>query len=149
MTIRISLRSARSGVGRQLYFDNRGASGRAADSQLAIHGLDPLGEPGQAAAALDAGASGTIVADLHPQQRGPVHHFQLCMPGAAVLGDVGKQFRRAEVGDGLDRGRRALGQVDDQLDRRVAARGEGGERGAEAAVKYRRVDAAGQVAQLG
>ena len=65
------------------------------------------------------------------------------------LADVGEQFGRAEVGDGLDRGRRALGQVHDQLDGHVAARGEGGERGAEAVVEHRRVDAAGQVAQLG
>ena len=70
------------------------------------------------------------------------------MPGAAVLDHVGEQLGRAEVGDRLDRGRRALGQVDDQLDGHVAARGEGGERGAEAVVQDRRVDATGQVAQL-
>jgi hypothetical protein len=46
------------------------------------------------------------------------------MPGAAVLGDVGEQLGGAEVGDGLDRGRRALGQVDDELDRQVATRGQ-------------------------
>ena len=78
-----------------------------------------------------------------------MHGLQRGMPGAAVLGHVGEQLGRAEVGDGLDRGRRALGQVDDQLDGHVAARGQGGERGAEAVVQHRRVDAAGQVAQLG
>jgi len=71
------------------------------------------------------------------------------MPGVAVLGDVGEQLGRAEVGDGLDRGRRALGQVDDEFNGHVAARGEGGKRGAEAVVEHGRVDAAGQVAQLG
>ena len=111
--------------------------------------LTLLGEPGQAAAGFEAGAAGAIVADPHPQQPRHVDCLHRGMPGAAVLGDVGEQFRRAEVGDGLDRGRRTLGQVDDQLDRQVAARGEGGERGAEAVVEHRRVDAAGQVAQLG
>ena len=75
--------------------------------------------------------------------------LQRGMPGVAVLDDVGQKLGRAEVGDGLDRGRRPLGQVQDDLHRQVAPRGDGGERDTEAAVEYRRVDAAGQVTQLG
>ena len=71
------------------------------------------------------------------------------MPGAAVLGHVGEQFSRGEVGDGLDRGRWPVRDVGDQLDRDGAARGEGGQRRAQAAVEHRRVNAPGQVAQLG
>ena len=41
------------------------------------------------------------------------------------------------------------GRSTDQLDGHVAARGQGAQRGAEAVVQHRRVDAAGQVAQLG
>src|SRR5205823_6403245 len=101
ITIRIGA-PVRSGVGRQLDGDRGGTSGRAADLQPAIHGPDPLGEPGQAAARLDAGTAGAIVADPDPQQAGHVDCLQRGMPGATVLGDVGEQFRRAEVGDGLD-----------------------------------------------
>jgi hypothetical protein len=43
-----------------------GPPGGAGDLQPAVDGLDPLGQPGQAAAGLDAGAAGTIVADLYP-----------------------------------------------------------------------------------
>jgi len=77
-----------------------------------------------------------------------VHRLDRRVPGAAVLGDVGEQFGRAEVGDGLDRGRRALGQVRDHLDRKSAARAERRQRGAEPVVEHRGVNAAGQVAQL-
>ena len=56
--------------------------------------------------------------------------------------------RPREVGDGLDRRRRALGQVHHELDGDLAACGQRGQRGAEAMVEHRRVDAAGQVAQL-
>jgi len=45
-------------VGRQLDGDHRGASGRAADLQPAIHGPDPLGKPGQATAFFEAGTPG-------------------------------------------------------------------------------------------
>ena len=48
-------------MGRQLNGDRGGASGRAADLQPAVHGPDPLGEPGQAAALFDAGAAAAIV----------------------------------------------------------------------------------------
>ena len=61
-----------------------------------------------------------------------------------MLGGVGQQFGGAVVGDGLYRGRRALGQVQDELNGQVAACGEGGERGAQAVVQDRRVDAAGR-----
>ena len=110
--------------------------------------LDPLCEPGQAATGLDAGAAGAVVADAQHDQAGLVRHLNRGMPSVAVLGDVGEQLGDAEVGDGLDRGGRPLGQIDDHLDRQVAAGGERGERGAESFVQHRRVDAAGQVAQL-
>jgi hypothetical protein len=133
-------------AGRQLEGDHRGTAARAADLQPAVHGRDPLGEPGQAAAGLDARAAAAVVADPHPQQPGRVHGLQRGTAGAAVLPDVREQFRRAEVGDGLDRRRRAFGHVHDKLYGYVAARGE---RGAQALVEHGRVDAAGQVAQLG
>jgi len=98
---------------------------------------------------LDAGAASTVIADPHSQQARHVDCLQPGMPGAAVLGHVGQQLGRAEVGDGLDRRRRALGQIDDQLDGQVAARGEAGERDAQALVEHGRVDTAGQVTQLG
>jgi hypothetical protein len=69
-------------VGRQLNGDHGGASGWAAESQPAVYGLDPLGEPGQAAAGLDAGAAAAIVADPHPQQTGHVDGLQRGLPGA-------------------------------------------------------------------
>src|SRR6202034_554601 len=115
----------------------------------AIYGPDPLGKPGQAAVGLDAGAAGAIVCDLYPQQPGHVCRLQRGVLRAAVLGGVGQQLGGAEVGDGLDRGRRALGQIDDQLDGQVAAGGEGGEGGAKTLVERRGVDAPGQVTQLG
>jgi hypothetical protein len=122
---------------------------RMSGSGSVVDGPDPVGEPGQAAAGLDAGAAGAIVADPQPDQARTVHRFQRDMPGAGVLGRVGEQLCRAEVGDDLDRGRRALGQVEDQADREVAAGGQGGEGGTEALGQGRRMDAMGQVAELG
>ena len=71
------------------------------------------------------------------------------MPGAAVLGRVREQLCGAEVRNDLNRRGRALGQVDDQLDRHVAARGQDGEGRAESLCQGRRMDAVGQVAELG
>ena len=68
--------------------------------------------------------------------------------GAAVLGHVGQQLGRAEVGDGLDRGGRPSGDVHAQVTGTGAAGGQRGERGARPSSKDRRVDAAGEVAQL-
>ena len=70
------------------------------------------------------------------------------VPGAAVLGHVGR-LGRAVVGDGLDRRRRALRYVDVQVDGHHAARREGGQRGIQTGVQHGRVNAAGQVAQVG
>lgn len=68
------------------------------------------------------------------------------MTGFAVLGDVRQQFGGAEVGDGFDRGRWALGYADFQVDGHVAGRSEGSQGGAEALVEDRGMDSAGQVA---
>src|ERR1035437_8112566 len=56
---------------------------------------------------------------------------------------------RGEVGDGLDRGRRALRDVGDELHGDRAARGQGSQRVGQAVVHHGGVDAAGQGPQLG
>ena len=66
ITMRIFGAPVRSRVGGQFDGDDRGAPGRAGDVQTAIDGPDPVGEPGQSAAGLDAGAAGAIVADPQP-----------------------------------------------------------------------------------
>jgi hypothetical protein len=78
-----------------------------------------------------------------------VEHLQLDALGTAVLRRVREQFRGAEVSHRLDDMRRALGQVDDQFDRQVAACREAGEGGTEAFVQCRWMDAPGQVTQFG
>src|ERR1700691_601056 len=98
----------RSRVGRQLNGDHARASGRAAEPQPAVHGPDPLGDPGQPAAGPQLSAAAAVVADPHPQlQAGHVDCLQRGMPGTAVLGDVGEQLGGAEVGYRLARGWRA------------------------------------------
>ncbi len=65
-----------------------------------------------------------------------------------MLGHIGQEFGRAEVGDGLDRQRGPRVDADPQLGRNGAGLRQGGQRGANAAVKHQRVDAPGEVAQL-
>ncbi len=66
-----------------------------------------------------------------------------------MLRRVREQLRGAEVGDRLDRRRRALGQVDDQFDRQVAACHKAFEGGPEAFGEGRGMDPPGQVTQFG
>lgn len=76
-------------------------------------------------------------------------HLQPGALGAAVLGRVREQLRGAEVSNRLDGRGRALGQVDDQLDRQIAPCREAFEGGTEAFVQGRWMDAPGQVTQFG
>src|SRR6202522_1790695 len=148
MTMRI-LTGYLSGVGRQFDGNRRGAAARAVDFHAAVDGPDAFGQPVQAAARYGAGAAVTIVDHAEPEQAGDVHGFDGRVPGAAVLGDVGKQFGGAIVGDGLDRVRRPFGCVGDQLDRDRTAVRERGQRVGEAVVQGRGVDAPGQRSEVG
>ena len=78
-----------------------------------------------------------------------LRHVDRRVAGVAVLGDVGERLGDDEVGGGLDRRRRAVGERDVDLDRHRAAGGERRQRGVEPTVgQHRRVDAAHEVAQL-
>jgi hypothetical protein len=77
-------------------------------------------------------------------------HDHLRLAGLGVLGDVGQALGDYEVGDRLDRGRRAAGQVHGQPDRDRHPRRDAGQRRVQAPVlQHGRVQAADQVAQLG
>jgi hypothetical protein len=136
-------------VRRQFHGHRRGAVGRAVDVDAAVHGADPFGQAEQAAAGDGGGAAPAVVGDADAEQAGDVHGLEGSVPGAAVLGHVGQQLGRRVVGDGLDGGRWALRDVGDQLDRQRAARGERGQRVAEAVVQHGGVDAPGQGAYVG
>ena len=66
-----------------------------------------------------------------------------------MLGHVGQELGHAEVGDGLDGGRRPAVHGDRELGGHRAAGGERGQRAFQADVERGRMDAAGDVAQLG
>src|SRR5215469_3688669 len=114
-----------SGAGREIYGDNCGSVRRAVDLQPSVHGLDPVGEASESTTGLDAGAACAVVADANPNQPMRVRHMERGASSTTVLGHICEQLGGAEVGDGLDRGRWTLGQVDDQLNRHVATCGEG------------------------
>src|ERR1700722_4607157 len=143
MTIRIRGSPAGSNVRWQLDGDDRGTTGRTFALGAAINGLDPLGGAGQASAGLEPGAACAVIADSHRHEAGLVEHFQLGVLGTAVLRRVREQLRGTEVSDRLDGRGRALGQVDDQFDRRVAACREAGEGGTEAFARGRWMDPPG------
>ncbi len=90
-----------------------------------------------------------VVAHDDPQPRTVLGTGQRGPGGLGVLGHVGQQLRRAEVADGLD------GRAGPGLDRHVhlgGHRAAGGQRGQgvlQAGVEGRRVDAPGQVPQVG
>ena len=73
--------------------------------RAAVDGADPFGQAAQAAAVHGGGAAVAVVGDADPEQAGDVHGFEGSVPRVAVLGHVGEQFGRGEVGDGLDRRR--------------------------------------------
>jgi hypothetical protein len=94
-------------------------------------------------------ATDAVVADLDQQLTSLAPDADRGRVGAAVLGDIGQQLGDAEVGGRLDRGRRPLRHLQPAGDRDRAAGGQHRDGTLQAQVgQNRRVDAAGQVAQL-
>ena len=95
------------------------------------------------------GAADAVVGDLDGQPAVRARDVDRRPGGVGVLGDVGERFGGDEVGRRLDgAGRRSV--ADGQLDRHRRAPRERGERGGESFLgEDRRVDAAGERAQLG
>ena len=117
--------------------------------QSPIDGAHAVAQAAEADAA-GVGAADAVVEHLDHEPVVLVLGGQPGAGGARVLGDVGQRLGDEEVGDRLGVAAPArCGQVDVDRDRHRAARGEGGDGGVQAAVgQHRRVDAAGEVAQL-
>ena len=136
--------------GGQLHGHHRGAAARAGDLQSGRR-QSGSGRPARTArrrAIGQAPPSPSSVTRIRSRPR-TCTASRPSAPRAAVLGHVGEQFGRAEVRHGLDRRRRPVADVHNQLDRDRAARGQGGQRVGQPVVEHRRVDAAGQDPQLG
>ena len=128
----------------------RRSADRAGHVDPPVHRGDPLDQPGEAAAPGRVRPADAVVADLEAENAAPFGiDVDLYLVGVAVLGRVGDQLGRAEVGDGLDRRGRPRSDVGGDRRRDGAAGGQAGQRAGQAAVEHRRVDAAGQVAQVG
>ncbi len=133
---------------RDLGDDAGAAARRALDAEPAVERGEAVGEAAQARAACRVGDADAVVGDLdrdRPVRRREPHHDRR---GAGVLDDVRDRLGDDVVGRGLDRLRQPL--VDGrELDRQRRPRREPLERSAQAAVaEHRRVDAAGELAQL-
>ena len=72
------------------------------DVEMAVDGVDPVGQPHQAAAGTDSGAADAIVVHGKAQSTVACVESHVGSPGVAVLGDVGQELGHTEVGDGLD-----------------------------------------------
>ena len=147
-----------SDVQRQDDRDERRPTGRARHDEGAVDGPDALGQAGEPAVVPlgvgheDHGSADAVVADLEAQGASAHGDTYVHARGLRVLDRVGEQLGDAEVGDGLDGlgrpCRRGARQADVEMDRERAARRERLECQPEPVVEGRRVDAAGQLAQL-
>src|SRR4051794_12767044 len=123
--------------------------GRASQVDRAAQRVDAVGEPAQARAAGQVRAADAVVAHLDHGELRRAPHAHGRELGGGVLGDVGERLGDEVVGGGLDWLWQADGGKGDDLDRYGRARGELVERAGEALMaEDRRVDAAGQLAQL-
>ncbi len=120
----------------------------ASDRQRAASRSDPVREPLQPTAGAGYRAAAAVVGDVHHQLPVLAAERDYGGTGLGMLGDVRQRFRDHEVGRRLDRRRIALVICLDLNGHRGAV-GEAPHRRAEALfAKDRRVDAAGEVAQL-
>ena len=124
--------------------------GRAVDRQPAVERREPVLQAAQPGAALDVGAADAVVGDDHHDALAGAADLHARLVRPRVAGDVGQRLGDHEVGGGLDLRRRALVELDVDLDGQRHAVGEPLHGGPEPAVgEDRGVDAARELAQLG
>jgi hypothetical protein len=116
---------------------------------VAVDGADPVGQAAQAAALARVGPADAVVDDLDDEQVPVAGDADADLGRPGVLGRVGQGLGDHEVGGRLDRpGQPPGGHLDPDRNRRAG--GQGGDGRVQAPVgEHGRVDAAGQVAQLG
>ena len=125
-----------------------GPAGGALDRERPVERLDPPPQPGEPAPGR-VGAARAVVGDRDLEPVVAPSDRDLDARGAGVLGGVRERLGGDEVRGRLDAPRAGVRKVDRDGRRQRAAVGERLERGADAPVgEHRRVDAAGEVAQL-
>src|SRR5580692_7159980 len=154
ITTRIIILSPRTrpplGLQRQLDTNGGRAAGRTGQVYPPVHRGHPLSQTGQAAAVRRVRPADAVVGDLEAENAGPFgKNIDLDLVCVTVLGRVGNQLSRAEIGDGLDGRRGPVADLGGDRRRDGAAGGQGSQRAGQAVVQGGRVDAAGQVTQVG
>src|SRR5271169_1006529 len=154
ITTRITVLSPRTRppLGLQWQLDTNGgrAAGRAGHINPPVYRGHSLGQAGQAAALSRVRPADAVVGDLKAENAGPFGiNIDFDLVCVTVLGRVGNQLSRAEIGDGLDGRRGPVADLGGDRRGDGAAGGQGGQRARQAVVQSGRVDAAGQVTQVG
>src|SRR5690606_5224361 len=119
----------------------------------AVDGGGAVGKPGESAAGAELRPATAVIGHLHDDLVVLPPYRDLGPGGPGVLGDVGQRLPDDEVGGGLHRVGRAVGdqlRLHFDLYRHRSFRCHRGQRGVQSTVtEHRWVDPAGQIAELG
>ena len=134
---------------RDLDGDGGAAARRRVDLEAPVEGIDSVVESTEAAACRGIGPADAVVAHQHAQAFAFPRQADLRLAGLRILGDVRERLGGDEVSGGLHLRLEPLGGHPADLDRHRSTRCERLQRRLEAMIaEHRRVDAAGELAQL-